>query len=323
MKPSPAPDGLASLCYNALVSLAPLAQRPRLGRGWWKLWRGGLSRLSGPVRTTIHGRRAVVNFGNTYPVNTRLFPHLNDPLVELVHQCFKAGGRPVTFVDVGAATGDTILLLFANCPGMIRRFYCVDGDREFFEYLQQNVGHFPEGELIFTLLSASGGDMKDVIRTHGGTASAQGEATARSSTLDAVLRRPGVEPPDVLKIDVDGFDGQVLLGAVETLAEHRPAVIFEWHPILCRQTGNNWTDHFDALGRAGYDRFIWFDKFGEFSHLASRPEPQALDRLAEFCLSSKSFPDLHYDVVALPPDSRLADADLADAAFARNRRSRR
>ena len=164
--------------------------------------------------------------------------------------------------------------------------------------------------------------MKDVVRTHGGTASAQGEAVARSSTLDAVLRRPGIQPPDVLKVDVDGFDGQVLLGAVDSLAEHRPAVIFEWHPILCRQTGNNWTDHLVALGRAGYDRFVWFDKFGLFSHFSSRPEPADLDRLATFCLSTKSYPDQHYDVVALPPGSPLAEADLADAAFARNRRSR-
>ncbi len=125
---------------------------------------------------------------------------------------------------------------------------------------------------------------------------------------------------DVLKIDVDGFDGQVLRGADRILSRDRPAVIFEWHPILCERTSNNWTDHFEALKFKGYEQFVWFTKYGEFSHFMCGYDPTNVAMLAELCLNSESYDDLHFDVVALPPGSVTSPQALADLPSHENAR---
>jgi hypothetical protein len=123
-------------------------------------------------------------------------------------------------------------------------------------------------------------------------------------------------PPDMLKIDVDGFDGRVLAGARETLRRHKPSVLFEWHPILCRATNNSWTEHFEVLAECGYTRFVWWDKFGGFSHFTEGYEPAEVNRMANFCIGSKSHDDWHFDVAALHSESAIDDAALADLRFA-------
>jgi FkbM family methyltransferase len=229
--------------------------------------------------------------------------------------------RPITLVDVGANIGDTILVLEANCPGMIDDFLCVDGDPEFFAYLENNLAHLARGKLVLTLLSGSDGTERRLVRYLQSTASAHGNTEAAAQTLDSVIAGAAAERLDVLKTDVDGLDGKVLRGARQTLIAHRPAVIFEWHPLLCQATSNNWCEHFEALEECGYEQFIWFNKYGEFSHYSGCGERGSVARLAELCLHSQSHYDWHYDVIALPPQYRALALPLAELAYARRRRS--
>jgi hypothetical protein len=61
----------------------------------------------------------------------------------------------------------------------------------------------------------------------------RGEGHSQSSircpmtTLDALVAGGTLPPPDVIKIDVEGGEWDVFLGARQTLAAHRPAIIFE------------------------------------------------------------------------------------------------
>lgn len=312
----------ASLVYNALIHSPRRLNRGFTALWWQRIWERSCRRFRGPVRTVVHGRPVILNFGNTYPVYSRRFPSLNNPLVELVYQAYTAKSSPIIYVDVGAATGDSALLVDANCPEMVGQFVCIDGDREFFGYLRANLAHLCGARFHLALLSASEGNIRSLVRTHPGTASALGNQEVPSVTLDAVLDNEGVAAADVLKIDVDGFDGKVLLGAGRTLRRHRPAVIFEWHPILCEQTGNNWTDHFEMLAACGYRDFAWFSKYGEFSHFMRDYDEDSVQMLADLCLKSKTYPDWHYDIVALPEDSPIPRVSVADLAFARGRLSR-
>jgi FkbM family methyltransferase len=323
---TPIPLGKAlsfpSLAYNFLLKTQGLEERPLTRALWKKLWKRCHHRFNGPVITTIHGQRVTVNFGYLYPYLARKFPLYNQPLLELVYQAFSAKGAAVNLVDVGAAVGDTILLVEANCPGMIDRFYCVDGDPEFFGYLKSNLGANPKGSLYFALLSSSSGAERALIRTHRGTASAQGDQMVKSCTLDSLLSAPDMKQVDLLKIDVDGFDGRVIAGAKAILGNQAPSVIFEWHPILCKQTGNSWLEHFEILYEAGYKTFVWFTKFGGFSHFSRSIDRAAIDTTADLCLRNQHCDDWHYDVVALHGRSRVDPLALAELRFAKRRRSR-
>lgn len=116
------PDAAASILYNASLRCSWLDKYSYASRLWQAAWRKSSTLLSVPVRTTIHGRRVVVNYGHTYPLYARKYRTLNNPLVELVYQTYSVKKRPITHVDVGASVGDTILLVESNCSGMIREF---------------------------------------------------------------------------------------------------------------------------------------------------------------------------------------------------------
>lgn len=57
-----------------------------------------------------------------------------------------------------------------------------------------------------------------------------GSYRVASVALDDVVCGEGFLPPDVLKIDVEGYEYPVLAGARRVLSEHQPAVIFEISP---------------------------------------------------------------------------------------------
>ncbi len=312
----------ASLCYNLLLKTSRFGNNRYVGKLWRAAWQKSCHTFACPVSTIIHGHDVAVNYGYTYPLNSRLFSSYNNPLVELVYQCFSTKKAPIRLIDIGAAVGDTILLVYSNCPSMVDEFYCIDGDKEFFVYLQKNLEKFNNGKLFLSMLSDGETQEKELIRTHKGTASAQGVSQVSAKPLDIVLGEIGSPHIDLIKIDVDGFDGKVLLGSKRTLSESKPAVIFEWHPILCDNTENNCTDHFDVLTLCGYTQFVWFTKFGDFSHFMNGFDKDSVANLAKLSFRGIFNDDWHYDVIALHQGSEIDPVKLAEASFAKARRSK-
>src|SRR5262245_50236152 len=127
-----------TLVFNALIRSSWLCRIPLAKQIWRRLWGTARKRIHGPVQTTIHGVKVRVNYGYTYPLNMRLYRDLNNPLVELTVQTSLSYERPVVVIDVGAAIGDTVLLLDSNCPSHVAKYVCVEPDAEFSSYLEVN-----------------------------------------------------------------------------------------------------------------------------------------------------------------------------------------
>jgi FkbM family methyltransferase len=304
------------LTYRLLIQLARVTHPSPLGQLWTVAWTRWTVRMKGSTEVRIHGAKARVNTGYAYPAFARRWPTYNDPLVELVQQVHLEAGRKVVVVDVGAAVGDTVLLVRERCPRSVESFHCVEADEEFFAYLNNNLGSTGNVRLYHEMLSDSDASVADLVRTHSGTASAQGDGSRQATTLDTLLS--DVATLDVLKIDTDGFDGRVLAGATKTLSVHHPAVIFEWHPVLLRATSQDWASPFLTLVEHGYGWFIWFTKEGEFSHIDCEYDPDATRLLADLCLSGDGpRPDWHYDVVALPRNRHKLALEVAKLRHAR------
>lgn len=293
----PAPPVLPTIAYRALVMTAVL-RRSRVGeRLWDRCWRTSCSRWSGPVSVRMHGRTALVNFGYAYPVFARQFPSYNRPLVEAADLAYQLTGSPIACVDVGAAVGDTVLLLLEQRGQQVRAVLAVDGDPEFVRYLKANVAFDSRVEVFEQLLSGYQREARSLVRTHRGTASAQGAEKLPAVPLDDVISRSRLQSVELVKVDTDGYDGQVLSGAFETLRRRQPVVLFEWHPLLADRTGNDPLLALEVLHDAGYESFRWYDKRG----LEELP-PDA-DEIRSRVRSSISMPglDLHWDVIAIPP----------------------
>jgi FkbM family methyltransferase len=278
-----------------------------------RLWRFAYQRAclkwaNAPVRTRLYGQPAVINFANPYPLYAREFPNYNAPQVELVFRTSEALSRPVAVADVGAAVGDTALLLQERCGELISVLHCIEGDEEFCSLLRANL-QGPMVNIYQAMLSDSVGEIPQLTRAdHQGTATATGAVTVPATTLDELLAAAEV---DVLKIDTDGFDGRILGGASRILQAQRPSVLFEWHPPACRRAGTSDAEAFDHLKAAGYTRFLFFDKYGDFSHFGE----EHVAELRELCLSSSHLIDWHFDVAALPHGSKVDDIALADLRF--------
>jgi FkbM family methyltransferase len=268
------------------------------------------------VRTKLHGYSVLLNRGNTYPLIIRDFPTFNAPLVELVHQSARAAKAPLTMVDVGAATGDTVLLIKARCPGVVGRFICIEGDAEFHELLRANTRQFGEVTVLKAVLAREATQIRSLVKVNKGTASATGDQMVRAVSLDS-LDVIGSVSVDVLKVDVDGFDGEVLAGAVETLRRCRPSILFEWHPKLIAATHNGPLCAFETLAQCGYDRFAWFHNTGTFSHFSGAYAPDTLGKQIHYLLAVNTRADEHFDIVALHHDAKLNEVALAQMDFAR------
>jgi FkbM family methyltransferase len=270
-----------------------------------------------PVRTKLHGVSVLLNRGNTYPLILSDFPTFNAPLVELVHQSARATKMPLTFVDVGAATGDTVLLIKARCPGVVRQFICIEGDSEFHELLLANTRQFKDVTVVHALLARESMQIRSLVKHHKGTASATGESMVQAIRLDSLASIQSVSV-DVLKIDVDGFDGEVIAGAVETLSRCRPFVLFEWHPKLTTATCNSPLCAFETLAHCGYDRFAWFHNIGTFSHFSVGYSPDVLQKQMHYLLAVNSRADEHFDIISLHRDAKFDEVALARMDFARS-----
>jgi len=58
--------------------------------------------------------------------------------------------------------------------------------------------------------------------------------------------------PDVIKIDVEGYDYNALIGAKNTLINHKPMLFLEIHKLHLRLYNNNVRDIYDFLNEVGY-----------------------------------------------------------------------
>jgi len=80
-------------------------------------------------------------------------------------------------------------------------------------------------------------------------------------TLDALIKAEGVQRIDLIKLDVDGYEIEVLRGASYVLNEFAPAIIFEHAPYTLVEKGYEPEELLAILRRAGY----------RFYHLNGKP----------------------------------------------------
>ena len=71
-----------------------------------------------------------------------------------------------------------------------------------------------------------------------GIASGVVQERIRTARLDDVVAAHGLRPA-LLKVDVEGFEAQVFGGAMQTLRDHRPAVVTEFSADLLRANGSS------------------------------------------------------------------------------------
>jgi len=241
-----------------------------------------------------------------------MYPKFNQPLFSVVKSILNNSPKNIIVVDVGAAVGDTVLFLEANFPNRVEHYVCIDGDAEFFSFQEYNLSSVAnKSTKVFSLLSDKQELTNTIDKKDPTTGSAIGLEKVMSKTLDQVLQAAGFESPDLIKIDIDGFDGKALGGAIQTLNSAKPVVIFEWNTPLFNMVNNDVLQPFEVLQSAGYDRFIWFSNLGNFLYIDFGFNPKALKEMEIFSKAMFKSNGHHFDVIALHKACPISATEIA------------
>jgi len=83
-------------------------------------------------------------------------------------------------------------------------------------------------------------------------------ATIPITSIDGFVQRASARP-DIIKIDVEGYEGRVLLGAMKTLTMRRPFVLLELHQGKKLRFGFSRSEVADFLFGLGYEALFFTD----------------------------------------------------------------
>ena len=302
---------LFDLCTARPRLLARLAQRVRTAV---------VRRHNPEVRDRLEGRTLVVPLSHDLAWNRMHHPTYTDNLRRVAEFVRRRDGR-LAFVDVGANVGDSYLLT-RPAPG--DSCVLIEGSERYFGLLKRNVGGDPGVRCVYALLSDVPGEAAGSMVVEGGNARVEAQAGGRGAafdTLDRVLeRQAGFGPANLLKVDVEGWDGRVLRGGRALLSAAAPVVIFEHHPRLIALTGEDDRRLFGELAALGYGLMIVYDNRG---FLLGTLDPADTARATELVSYARQQDGYYFDVIAFPA-ARSADRDaflageraFADALFA-------
>lgn len=131
--------------------------------------------------------------------------------------------------DVGANIG-YYALLFAEAVGHAGRITCIEPEPDNLVELRRNVenNRLPQTDVVPVAVGAAAGTVSLRAGINGSvTEDGSGEVQVSLRTLDDLLADRRV---DFIKIDVEGYEGQVLDGATRLLNDQRPTLFVEIHP---------------------------------------------------------------------------------------------
>ncbi len=170
----------------------------------------------------------------------------------------------------------------ANCgytlSGMLSEnkdlnFICIEADKKIMEYLIKNTDNIKINSSKKIILSNSfiGSEIKEAyLEGDGGTKSAKIhgiKSNQKLSTikLDELLSQYILNNGliSLLKIDVDGYDYDVINSSKKTIKKYKPLIFFECD-CDSQQQRENYIKTIKNLSKLGYAYWAVFDNFGSF-----------------------------------------------------------
>jgi FkbM family methyltransferase len=245
---------------------------------WLRLSRQDYQYQIGPFTLALPPEHALPRYQAQYP--------LYDKFLTTLAAQLPAQSR---VIDVGANCGDSAAAMLSGNPQL--DVLCIEADPMFGRYLQTNLTTLaqqcPDAQLHWHQalvglqigaagLTGSGGTRKAMPVTTLPTTSA---AVLHTETLDTILQKWPTKPVSLLKIDVDGYDFDVLDSASHLISTQRPLLFFEYQcDHVAQQQGYQRT--LLQLAAQGYQHWLLFDNFGQL--ILSTGEPAVLFQLQAY-----------------------------------------
>jgi FkbM family methyltransferase len=200
---------------------------------------GRLGRDLGWTATTVFDQRLAVPLGACWDIGV-YGAYIDEPERRLVRYLVRTLAPGAQVIDAGANVG-FFACLAARLVGGTGRVVAVEPDPRALAYLRRNAAAWPQllvresalldevGETVFfhapgaAMVSSSTRLDHVTART---PTTQHVESRVAATTLDRLCAEAGVRP-DLVKIDVEGAEHAVLVGAAATLREARPTLVLE------------------------------------------------------------------------------------------------
>ena len=172
--------------------------------------------------------------GDPYFDNLSLSHGTNDLLVKVAREL----PQDAVIADIGANIGLTSVIFSRSSPA--GSVYCFEPSPRTLDHLNatllsndaSNCQVYPlalsnrVGMMSFldNMTSASASHLTGTSQTLGGA-----NCEVETTTLDLFIEQHGISRLDLMKIDVEGFEMEVLEGAVRTIERLRPALLIEFN----------------------------------------------------------------------------------------------
>lgn len=172
-----------------------------------------------------------------------------------------------TVYDVGAWEG-IFTLFFARAVGPQGQVICFEPNPSCWQRVEANLqlnsfknvtiqkvalgSERGQGTLVFSASSLGVGSLDSAIQANLRRERGSHTIQVTIDTLDALVAEARLPSPDLVKIDVEGFEYQVLLGMQEILRSSRPQLYIEIHGSTTEQKQANVQRVIQVLAATGY-----------------------------------------------------------------------
>ena len=228
------------------------------------------------------------------------YPETNRASTRVIH-VIKEFYDDFQAVDIGANCGDTIAFLFDGWSGKV---LAVEPDEQCQKWLQRNWGQDARVKITQKWLGRARGQMRVNASKTGWNTSLESSSSAGSleieiNTLDEVLLGdPEFNHVKFIKVDTEGYDGQILLGSRKTLQKHKPVVLFESNMDCPAMKGTDPMDPFSFMMELGYETFLLHDAFGRFVAAVDHSQMDFLRDLLDYA-DGKFGKVYYFDAIAI------------------------
>jgi FkbM family methyltransferase len=295
-----------STIYNLLIYLYFFRKNKLTFTIWRYLWEKSLLLYSGNVKTKFHNKEIVVPNGHWYKLVYYKYPKFNSGIISTIKILTKNSFH-IKFIDVGAAVGDTILLVESFSSENIT-YIAIEGDEDYFKILKNNTHHLKTKINYYCeMLSSKAEKINKIIKENPTTGFSGGIETTFSKTLDELLLSEDhnklTQQKDiyVLKIDVDGYDGKVLQGSKLFITKKEPIIIFELNPPEILKVNNCIEDYWKLFKENNsYSTFVLLNNRGDFCGIYYDLSENMLNILEDISLNLSTYNGYHFDIIAIP-----------------------
>ena len=247
-----------------------------------------------------------------YQANWKRYDTVLGDIARIVFQKYPES----TAIDIGANVGDTAALIskYIHVPVL-----CIEGHPDFIPFLEYNAAQIGDIEIAPYFVGADGESISLAnISSDGGTASIVNSVNDPFSHDRIILKSlstiiglyPKFQSAKLLKIDVDGYDFDIINNSIDTISLLQPIICFEYDTSF-RTTGKAESlNAIENLFKIGYSYFLVYDNFGNYlMHLTEKDSEKFVDLNAYLnCNHHKSGKPavFYFDVYAFP----MVDFDL-------------